>query len=469
MNRKRIFYYILFDFLAALLVWLLFFLYRRATNDFVLFADKIQYFLVPSYSLSLSMIAFPIVALFFHYMTGYYNISVRRSRLAEFFSTIISCFLSSIVIFFVMLIDDIVVSYTFYYRSFLILWALFFIFTYLFRIIQTSIYISRLHKGLDVKKVLIVGVGKVASEITDIINKEAYSKGYRLAGYVRVNNALADNDKVILGNINNLEQIVEQNNIDVVIIAVDDMDNDLIFSVVNKVIHYDIDVCLVPRLFEIVIGKAMVADIKSEPFVSITRSVMPAWQQSVKRVFDVVVSCVALVLLSPLMLYLAVLIKKDSEGPILFKQERIGLHGKPFMIYKFRTMYCNAEKNGPLLSSVNDNRITKCGCFMRKYRLDEIPQFFNIIKGEMSIVGPRPERRYYINQIERIAPFYCLIYKVRPGLLSWGPIKIGYSDTIDKMVNRLNYDIIYMDNMSLYLDIKIILYSFEIILKGKGQ
>ena len=196
MNRKRIFYYILFDFLAALLVWLLFFLYRRATNDFVLFADKIQYFLVPSYSLSLSMIAFPIVALFFHYMTGYYNISVRRSRLTEFFSTIISCFLSSIVIFFVMLIDDIVVSYTFYYRSFLILWALFFIFTYLFRIIQTSIYISRLHKGVDVKKVLIVGVGKVASEITDIINKEAYSKGYRLAGYVRVNNAIADNEYI---------------------------------------------------------------------------------------------------------------------------------------------------------------------------------------------------------------------------------------------------------------------------------
>ena len=132
-------------------------------------------------------------------------------------------------------------------------------------------------------------------------------------------------------------------------------------------------------------------------------------------------------------------------------------------------MYQDAEKNGPLLSSVNDGRITKCGAFMRKYRLDEIPQFFNIIKGDMSIVGPRPERRFYINQIEQKAPFYCMIYRVRPGLLSWGPIKIGYSDTIDKMVRRLNYDIIYMDNMSLYLDIKIIFYSLEIIFNGKGQ
>ena len=132
-------------------------------------------------------------------------------------------------------------------------------------------------------------------------------------------------------------------------------------------------------------------------------------------------------------------------------------------------MVKNADKIGGGTTALNDSRITKVGNVLRKTKLDEIPQLFNIIKGEMSIVGPRPERRYYINQIERIAPFYCLIYKVRPGLLSWGPIKIGYSDTIDKMVNRLNYDIIYMDNMSLYLDIKIILYSFEVILKGKGQ
>ena len=469
MNRKRITYYIVFDVLAALVVWILFYLYRRATNDFVLFADKIEYFLVPSYSLSLSMIAFPIVAVSMHYLTGYYNVNIRRSRLAEFFSTIVSSFFSAIIIFFVMLIDDIVVSYTFYYRSFLILWALFFFFTYLFRLVQTSIYISRLHSGKDCKTVLIVGVGDTATEISQVIKNNAYSKGYRIAGYISFNKSADSSEKNILGGVNDLESVVEKYSIDAIIIAVDDMDNDLIFSIVNRVIRYNVDVCLVPRLFEIVIGKAVVSDIKAEPFVSVTRSVMPAWQQSVKRVFDVAVSCLSLIILSPLIIYLAILIKKDSKGPRFYKQERIGYHGKPFMIYKFRTMYQDAEKNGPLLSSVNDGRITKCGAFMRKYRLDEIPQFFNIIKGDMSIVGPRPERRFYINQIEQKAPFYCMIYRVRPGLLSWGPIKIGYSDTIDKMVRRLNYDIIYMDNMSLYLDIKIIFYSLEIIFNGKGQ
>ena len=196
---------------------------------------------------------------------------------------------------------------------------------------------------------------------------------------------------------------------------------------------------------------------------------MAAWQQSVKRVFDILMSLFALVLFFPIMVYVAVRVKRDSPGPVFYKQERIGKDGRPFYMYKFRTMYVGAEQNGPQLSSQNDERITPFGAIMRKYRLDELPQFWNILKGDMSVVGPRPERRYFINQIEEKAPYYCLIYKIQPGLLSWGPIKIGYSDTVEKMVERLNYDIIYMDNMNLINDLKIMIYSLEVIIKGRGM
>ena len=469
MNRKRVIFYIIFDIVAALLVWLLFYLYRRITNDMVLFSDKIEYFFVPNYSLLPSAISFPFVALFIHYLTGFYNTKVRRSRLVEFFSTIIGTFFISTIIYFGMLVNDIVVNYTFYYRSFLILWGLFFVVTYLFRIVQTSVVLSKLRKGLIPNNVLIIGTGDTAKKVTEIISKDSYRTGQKIIGYIAVRDRVVVDENLLLGRLNDLETVVCSRAVNDVIIAVDNMDNDMIFSIANRLIVCGVEVKFAPRLFEVVAGHVSFTNVTSEPLVDITSSRMPAWQQSVKRIFDVVFSAVAMLILLPIYLYVAVRVKLGSKGPIFYKQERIGYEGRPFMIYKFRTMYTDAESQGPQLSQVNDPRITPFGHVMRKYRLDELPQFWNIIKGDMSIVGPRPERRYYIDQIEKIAPYYCLVYKVKPGLLSWGPIKIGYSDTVEKMVERLRYDIIYMDNMTLQTDIKILFYSIEVILLGKGQ
>ena len=469
MNRKRVIFYIIFDIVAALLVWLLFYLYRRITNDMVLFSDKIEYFFVPNYSLLPSAISFPFVALFIHYLTGFYNTKVRRSRLVEFFSTIIGTFFISTIIYFGMLVNDIVVNYTFYYRSFLILWGLFFVVTYLFRIVQTSVVLSKLRKGLIPNNVLIIGTGDAAKKVTEIISKDSYRTGQKIIGYIAVRDRVVVDENLLLGRLNDLETVVCSRAVNDVIIAVDNMDNDMIFSIANRLIVCGVEVKFAPRLFEVVAGHVSFTNVTSEPLVDITSSRMPAWQQSVKRIFDVVFSTVAMLILLPIYLYVAVRVKLGSKGPIFYKQERIGYEGRPFMIYKFRTMYTDAESQGPQLSQVNDPRITPFGHVMRKYRLDELPQFWNIIKGDMSIVGPRPERRYYIDQIEKIAPYYCLVYKVKPGLLSWGPIKIGYSDTVEKMVERLRYDIIYMDNMTLQTDIKILFYSIEVILLGKGQ
>lgn len=469
MNKKRVIFYIIFDVVAALLVWLLFYLYRRVTNDIVLFGGGDEYYFVPNYSLLPSAISFPVVALFIHYLTGVYNTKVRHSRLVEVFSTLVGTFLISIVIYFGMLVDDVVVSYTFYYRSFFILWAMFFIATYIFRFLQTMSVLSRLRKGLIPNDVIVVGTGDTAHKVTEIINSNALRNGQKVVGYIAVRDRIVVDENLVLGRLANLEDEVRAKKVNEVIIAVDNMDNDMIFAIANRLIVCGVEVKFAPRLFEVVTGHVSLTDIESEPLVDITRSRMPAWQQSVKRVFDIAVSAVAILLLSPVYLYVAVRVKLGSKGPVFYKQERIGYEGRPFMIYKFRTMYVDAERQGPQLSQVNDPRITPFGHIMRKYRLDELPQFWNIIKGDMSIVGPRPERKFYIEQIEKIAPYYCLVYKVKPGLLSWGPIKIGYSDTVEKMVERLRYDIIYMDNMTLQTDIKILFYSIGVILRGKGQ
>lgn len=357
MTKRQLILYILFDFIASLMVWLLFYLYRRVTNDFYFSPLPNPSLILPSYSLALSAMYFPLISLAVHYLSGAYIVTSRRFRLQELFTTFVSTFIISVVIFFTMLIDDVVVSYRFYYQSFLILWSLLFFFTYVFRAVQT----------------------------------------WHEMGSFRLDRITLDKKK----------------------------------------------------------------------FDSI--DIMPAWQWAFKRAFDLLFSLAVLILLAPFFLVLAVIIKIDSDGPVLFRQERIGKNAQPFKILKFRSMTVNAESSGPRLTEANDKRITRVGSVLRRYRIDELPQLINIIRGEMSVVGPRPERPFYIEQIKKVAPRYSELYKVQPGLLSWGPIKVGYSDSIEKMVRRLDYDIEYINNMSLSTDIKIILLSVNVILLGKGR
>jgi lipopolysaccharide/colanic/teichoic acid biosynthesis glycosyltransferase len=184
---------------------------------------------------------------------------------------------------------------------------------------------------------------------------------------------------------------------------------------------------------------------------------------------DITFSIFAMIGLLPFYIFCAIGVKLSSKGPVFYLQERIGLYGKPFQIFKFRSMVVNAETGTPQLSSKSDSRITKFGQFMRKVRLDETPQFANVLLGEMSLVGPRPERQYYIDQIVKVAPHYKLLLTVKPGMTSWGQVKFGYAENVDEMVERLKWDILYLDNMSLQTDIKILIYTALIVIKGSGK
>jgi exopolysaccharide biosynthesis polyprenyl glycosylphosphotransferase len=222
-------------------------------------------------------------------------------------------------------------------------------------------------------------------------------------------------------------------------------------------------------MYELLSGSLKMTNIYGALFVELNRDVMPLWQQAIKRFLDISLSVIAIIMLLPLYIISAILVKLSSPGPIFFLQERIGLNNKPFQIIKFRTMYVNSEANGPQLSSSNDSRITPIGRFMRKTRLDEFPQFINVILGHMSLVGPRPERQFYIDQIVQHEPQYVLLNRVRPGITSWGQVKYGYAENVEQMLDRMKYDLLYINNRSVALDLKILFYTVAIVIKAKGK
>lgn len=466
MNNNHIhFKYLIGDIFAAILVWALFILFRKTIND-ISIINNIEFFVVkPKYYLTFFF--FPFVSLFIHYITGFYVKADKNTRLTIFLSTVASSLLISLVVFMFFMLEDTRVSNNYYYVSLTSLFTIFFICTFIIR----RYHFHQIIKNFKTKKwainTIIIGNGATAKRIASDLAKNSIK--HNLIGFVAVDTLDGSiNKENLLGNAHQLEHIIKKNGVQEAIIALDNPDEQKLFAYINTLYKFDVDIQFTARLYEILTGSARIENIGMQPLVSLTDLHMSSWQIAVKRLIDIALSACMLFILIPLFIYFAIAIKLDSKGPVFYMQERIGRFGKPFKIIKFRTMKENSENGFPQLSSSTDERITRIGRTLRKYRIDELPQFLNILRGDMSLVGPRPERKYFINQIIEIAPYYCLIYKIRPGLTSWGPIKIGYSDSIDKMVERLNYDIIYIENMSLINDLHIMLLTLEIVFKGKG-
>ena len=472
MNRKyqRLRYLILDSFSAAI-AWVLFFSYRKEIVEPQLFGSDVP-FLINS-QFWLGIVSITLFWLLLYFLSGYYKNVYRKSRLIELGQTLLQTFVGVLVIFFVAILDDFIPSYKNYYTSISILFVLHFITTYMFRFVFTTNTVNKIHNRHIGFNTLIVGGGNSAIDMFRNLTESKKSAGNLIIGFV---NGIDENGHNLkkyipyLGSYKDLRSVIKSNNIEEVLIAIEQSEqHQILEGIINDLEGVDVQIKVKPNNYDILAGRVKMQSIFDVPLIEIKHDLMPVWQFSLKRVFDVVISLSALFILSPLYLISTILVKIGSKGPVFFYQERIGIHGGLFKIIKFRSMFLDAEKNGPQLSSDSDSRITKWGNIMRRYRIDELPQFWNVLIGEMSLVGPRPEREFYAKKIIEKAPHYKHLQKVKPGITSWGMVRYGYASSVDEMIERLRYDIIYIENMSIFNDLKVLIYTFKIVFQGRGK
>lgn len=462
--------YVLADLFSGALAWTLFYLYRKMVLEPIKFGYEVPVAFDANYYKGLILI--PLFWFGLYTVMGGYREIHRRYRILELGQTLLISFIGVVIIFFLLLLDDEVANYTYYYRSFLALFGLHFGINFLLRFLLTSSTVRRVHDRRIGFNTVLVGGNERALAIHAEIEGMVKSPGNRFVGFVNVNGG----DQLLtavglprLGKWNELRKVIGQHAVEEAIIAVDSGEHEHISRIMNELEGTGVRIKIIPDMYDILSGSVKMTSIFGAPLIEVNPQIMPAWQFSLKRALDIGVSTLALLLLLPIYVILGLCVKFSSHGSVLFWQERIGKHGRPFRIVKFRSMYTDAERNGPQLSSAADARITSFGRWMRKTRMDELPQFWNVLKGDMSLVGPRPERQHFIDAITEVAPHYRHLHKVRPGITSWGQVKFGYAENVQQMVRRLKYDILYIENMSLAMDLKIMAYTVLIILKGDGK
>ena len=467
-NAQRI-RYILGDLLATAAGWLSFYIYRFDITGFLTVPTLHEYLTLPQ--VELNLILGPLAWLALFAFSGYYQNPYFKSQTYELQVTFWSVVFGTLVAFFAMVIDDVPfindeniallkivhISPKTYLQILLTMFGCVFVPVYLVRYFITHHVNGLIQSGRLGLRTLLIGEGKAAQQLQRELKAEKRQNGYLILRTVPDTASLDD-----------IRRAVAENNIEAFLLAPDRHDARIINHRVYELLPFELPIRMKASNEEILNGQVHTDSLTSLPMIQYSTDLLSPFSRNLKRLADVVSSVLALVLLSPLFLVVAIIIKRDSPGPVFFSQERIGRSGKPFLIYKFRSMHTDAEKDGPRLSSTLDRRITRVGRYLRKYRIDELPQFWNVLRGDMSLVGPRPERDFYICQIMDIAPYYSKLLQVRPGITSWGMVKYGYASTVFQMVERMRYDLMYINNCSLAVDLKILGYTVRTVLTGKG-
>ncbi|HEX8505516.1 MAG TPA: sugar transferase [Hymenobacter sp.] len=458
------------DFGAALVAWICFFLVRKYLLNELTGFRLTEGTLIDITGPALFIATFWTVL---YGLVGEYTDIYRKSRLAEVIRLAQVSALGTVVIFFALLLDDQgVVNYRAYYKTFTAYYLLHFFISAVLRTWAVNSVQRQIRKGRISFPTLLVGSNALALNTFHELARTSQHLGLQLVGFTPVGDTIDPELAAELpahGSYERLPALVRALKIEQIVIAIEPSEHRLIQNILTLLEGTSARVSILPDLYQMLLGSVKVNQLFGTPLIEIKQDLLPVWQFVLKRVIDVVGSALFMLLACWVYAFTAVMVKLSSPGPVFYRQVRIGKNGQPFRIIKFRSMYVDAEQTGPALSSDHDPRITKWGRFMRKVRLDELPQFWNVLKGDMSIVGPRPERQFFIDQIVKIAPHYRHLHRVRPGLTSLGQVKYGYAETVSQMVERLKFDILYIENMSLAMDFRVLLYTLKIIVEGRGK
>jgi len=351
-------------------------------------------------------------------------------------------------------------------------WLMLIFWVSLGRILLRTIQRKFLEKGIGRRNTLIIGWNDKARELYDKINN-APALGYKVKGFIshsRANLEKRYQDLFVIGTYGDIKDITLKNKIEIIIIAVKESTHKEVVHIISRCDNLPVTLKIVPDLYDIVMGYGRTNQIYGIPLIEILPQLMPDWEKQIKRIIDIVISIIVLVGFFPLWILVAIIIKLESRGPVFFKQKRVGQHDKIFEIYKFRSMVDKAEKEtGAVWADKNDPRVTLVGNFLRKSRIDEVPQFINILFNEMSLIGPRPERPGIVKRLKHKIPLYSRRHRMKPGITGWAQIKGGYDTSIEDVQKKLEYDLFYLENMSLRMDLKIMLRTVYTMIAGKGQ
>ena len=464
MNAKKLLYCLIsLDWFSSFFSWALFYYLRK------IWIENQAFHFNTTFLIGLAFI--PMLWLLIYYIQGTYVDVRRMHRIRIIALSVQGTLLGVLLLFFLLLIDDEIVNYRTYYQSVGLLFCIHLLFILLLRLPLVNWIVHQIHLRKFGFKTLLIGGSQSAMQLIQEIKILPKGIGNEIVGFVNLNGVdlLPEKEIPYLGHIDSLEKIMEEHQFEEVIIALESTEHEKLRAILARLDNGNVKIKIISDMYDILSGSVKLTNIFGAILTEVNTEPMPDWQQIVKRFLDITLSSIAIILLLPVYMVLALMVKTSSKGPIFFRQERVGWKGKTFKIIKFRTMIVGAESNGPQLSRQGDPRITKSGIIMRKMRLDEFPQFFNVLFGDMSLVGPRPERQFFIDQISKVEPQFKQLTKVRPGITSWGQVKFGYAENVEQMLQRMKYDLLYLKNRTLALDFKIMLYTVLIILKGTGK